>query len=322
LIAISAFETIAEDLAQVEQKMRQSMVTPNKALSDVLACLLSSGGKRLRPALALLASRLGQAETGKALSLAGAVELLHTATLVHDDLIDNSLLRRGRVTLNAQWSSGATVLAGDLIFAQSASMAAETQNVRVIAIFAQTLVTICQGELSQLFSVPWRQQTKEDYYRRIYAKTASLFAAATEMGGILAGLPEIQVQALREYGRTLGMAFQIIDDVLDFVGDEGKIGKPVGGDLRQGIVTLPAMIYLCQAPQDEGVVDVLDRRGNQDGALTELVARIVESGAIQASYAEAEEFVRQGKDALLSLPAHPARAAMLEMADYVTARRT
>ena len=322
MIAISVFETIAEDLTQVEQKMRQSMVTPNQALSDVLACLLSSGGKRLRPALALLASRLGQAETSKALSLAGAVELLHTATLVHDDLIDNSLLRRGRVTLNAQWSSGATVLAGDLIFAQSASMAAETQNVRVIAIFAQTLVTICQGELSQLFSVPWRQQTKEDYYRRIYAKTASLFAAATEMGGILAGLPEIQLQALREYGRTLGMAFQIIDDVLDFVGDEGTIGKPVGGDLRQGIVTLPTLIYLRQTPQDEGVVDVLDRRGSQDGAVTGLVARIVESGAIQASYAEAEEFVRQGKDALLSLPGHPARAAMLELADYVTVRRT
>lgn len=321
MVTIPAFSTISADLERVEQKMKRSLQTPNKYLTDVLLYILESGGKRIRPALALLATKFGQTESDRAISLAGAIELLHTATLVHDDLIDNSLLRRGKTTLNAQWSGGATVLAGDLIFAQSAALAAETENVRVISLFARTLGTICRGELTQLFARPWREQTREDYQDRIYSKTASLIATATEAGGILAGLPENQIEGLRAYGRNIGMAFQIIDDVLDFVGDERELGKPTGSDLRQGTVTLPTMYFVQNHPFDESVVRVLDRQETDEKVIAQVVARIAESDAISASLEEARQFVREGKDALRVLPDHPSREAMLALADYVIDRK-
>lgn len=319
--AIPAFDTISVDLQRVEDKMRRSLVTPNKALTDILLYVLDSGGKRLRPALALLAASFNGPVSEKAVSLAAAVELLHTATLVHDDLIDNSMMRRGQVTLNAKWSSGATVLTGDLIFAQSASLAAETANVHVISIFAETLVTICQGELRQLFGPRWWEQSKEDYYNRIYAKTASLFAAATEAGGVLCGLEERQIKGLREYGRALGMAFQIVDDVLDFIGDQSEIGKPVGSDLRQGIMTLPAMLYVERNGHDESLVHLLEGKERREHVIVEVVSRIAASDAIPSAFGEARDFVERGKGALAFLPDHPARSAMLDLADYVIERR-
>ena len=177
--------------------------------------------------------------------MAAAVETLHNATLVHDDLIDNALVRRGMTTLNAVWNKGATVLAGDYLFARAAGFAAETENVRVVQLFAETLRIICEGELRQLFSARQWRQAKEDYYPRIFAKTASLFASATRSGAILGGASPEQEQALYDYGHHLGMAFQIVDDILDYSGDEATLGKPVGGDLRQGIVTLPSSI-ICK----------------------------------------------------------------------------
>jgi geranylgeranyl pyrophosphate synthase len=321
LITISALDTLSEDLERVELKMRRSLETPDKCLSDVLAYILEGGGKRLRPALALLAAKFGQVDMEKATSLAGATELLHTATLVHDDLIDNSLLRRGQTTLNARWSGGATVLAGDLLFAQAAVLVAETDNVRIISKFAQTLGIICRGELSQLFAPSWREQTKEDYYDRIYSKTASLIAMAAESGGILAGLPEDQVKSLRRYGRDLGTAFQIVDDVLDFVGDEEQLGKPVGSDLRQGTITLPAMYFAWQNPDDQLLHRVLDHQEQNDEAIASVVSRIAQSDAIQTTLDEAQDFVCKGKEALKNLPDHPSKEAMLALANYVVERR-
>jgi len=321
LIAIPAFATVSEDLERVELKMREALSSNNEYLAQVLVYLLQSGGKRLRPALALLSARFRTAETTKAVALAAAVELLHTATLVHDDLIDNSLLRRGNVTLNARWNSGATVLAGDYMFAWAASLAAETENVRVISIFAQTLVTICRGELNQLFGPTWQDQTKDDYYARIYNKTASLFASATEAGAVLCGLPEPQVQSLRAYGKNLGMAFQIVDDLLDFVGDARELGKPVGSDLRQGIVTLPTMHYLRRYPDDTALARVLTRQETEEAAIVEVVSRIAGSDATSLAFEEARSLARDAKEALMVLPDHASRRAMLELADYVVERR-
>jgi geranylgeranyl pyrophosphate synthase len=183
------------------------------------------------------------------------------------------------------------------------------------------LGTICRGELSQLFAPSWREQTKEDYYDRIYSKTASLIAMATESGGILAELPEDQVQSLREYGRSLGTAFQIIDDVLDFVGDEGQLGKPVGSDLRQGTITLPAMYFAWQNPNDESLTRVLDRQEENDEAVTEVITRIAGSEATQTALSEAHDFVRKAREAMGNLPDHPSKEAMMAVADYVVERR-
>ncbi len=316
---ISILGLVHEELQRVEQKMREAGQVEYEPLAAVLDYLLKSGGKRLRPALALLSCKFHPADPEKTISLAASVEMLHTATLVHDDMIDNSLIRRGNPTLNATWNSGATVLAGDFLFAQAAGLAAETENVRVMSIFAQTLTTICSGELKQIFNGRGRLPTREEYYQRIYSKTASLFAASTEAGAVLSGAPEPEVQALREYGRTLGMAFQIVDDVLDFVGDERELGKPVGSDLRQGIVTLPALYFHEMHPADETLLKVLHDPGEE--AVRAVVAAIKESGAVEAALDEARTFAQRSRESLQILPHNEYRQAMLDLADYVVERR-
>jgi len=310
LNTIPLFEPLAAELERVERKMREPAHPEYPQLTAVLGTLLDSGGKRLRPALALLAGRFCPADLEKLLSLAASVEMLHTATLVHDDLIDGALLRRGRKTVNARWSSGATVLTGDYLFARAAAFAAETGNVRVMSIFANTLMTICSGELRQIFDrhqVPrleseqaWQEALKQ-YDLRIHAKTASLFAAATEAASVLGGAPESEQTALRTYGQLLGAGFQIMDDVLDFQGDQEVLGKPVAGDLREGIVTLPVLYYLREHPDDEGVASVV-RDGSDDQLVREVVAAIREAGAVEQSLERARRLIAQSQAALSILP--------------------
>ncbi len=325
---ISIFDLIREDLERVERKMRQVSHIEYEQLRAILDYILGSGGKRLRPALVLLSSKFYPADTEKVTSLAAAVETLHTATLVHDDLIDNAFLRRGNPTLNTLWNSAATVLTGDYLFARAAAFAAETESVRVVSIFAQTLMTICNGELNQIFDRKEEERAtagaaiaKEYYYRRIYSKTASLFAASTETGAILSGAPEPEVQTLRDYGYNLGMAFQIVDDVLDFAGNEGDLGKPIGSDLRQGVVTLPTICFLEAHPEDETASRVLSGRGKGDDEVRAAVEAIKESGAIESSTAEAKRFAARSREALSILPPNEYRQAMLDLADFVVERQ-
>ena len=258
---IPIFELIHEELERVEQKMREVSRIEYEQLRATLDYLLGGGGKRLRPALVLLSSKFYPADAEKVTSLAAAVETLHTATLIHDDLIDHAFLRRGNPTLNALWNSAATVLTGDYLFARAAAFAAETESVQVVSIFAQTLMTICSGELNQIFGGDRGQLTREYYYQRIYSKTASLFAASTEAGAVLGEAPPTEVQAIRDYGYNLGMAFQTVDDILDFAGNEGELGKPIGSDLRQGIVTLPTICFLEAHTEDKTVSTVLSEIG-------------------------------------------------------------
>ncbi len=292
-------------------------------LAEAFLALLGSGGKRLRPALALAAYGLyAEPASEKAVAVAAAVETLHNATLVHDDLIDNALVRRGMSTLNAVWNKGATVLAGDYLFARAAGFAAETENVRVVQLFADTLRIICEGELRQLFSARQWRQAKADYYPRIFAKTASLFASATRSGAILGGATPAQEQALYDYGHYLGMAFQIVDDILDYSGQEETLGKPVGGDLRQGIVTLPFFYYLQDHAHPEGVIARLQQAGNgRDDQVADVIAAVRTSGAIQQAFVEAQAFGEQAKAALEQLPDAPLRQALAELVDFTLQRR-
>ena len=318
---IPIFEIIREDLERVERKMREVSHIEYEQLRATLDYLLGSGGKRLRPALVVLSSKFYPTDAEKVTCLAAAVETLHTATLIHDDLIDNSFLRRGNPTLNTMWNRAATVLTGDYLFARAAAFAAETESVRVVSIFAQTLMTICNGELNQIFGSAEGQLTREYYYQRIYSKTASLFAASTEAGSLLSGAPETEAQALRDYGHNLGMAFQIVDDVLDFAGSEGDLGKPIGSDLRQGIITLPTIHFLEAHPGDEVVTRVLSSRAEGDDEVQAAVEVIKESGAIESSMTEAQRFVAKSRDALSALPHNEYRQAMLDLADFVVERR-
>jgi geranylgeranyl pyrophosphate synthase len=312
-------DSIREDLQRVEDMLRVLPMIDYPVVEEAIGHLLDSGGKRIRPTLALLTSRLYPADPDKVISLAAAVEMLHTATLVHDDVIDGSLLRRGSPTLNAMWTPGATILVGDYLFSRAADLASRTDNVRVMQIFSRTLMTIVTGELSQLFDAGSRV-TRERYERRIYAKTASMFELATEAAAVLIRAPEDQIGVLRDFGRDLGMAFQIVDDVLDFTGDAAEVGKPVGSDLRHGIVTLPVLHFLETHPEDDGVAALLGNGHRDEQAVRRIVDAIRRSNAIAASLDEAREHARRGQRALSYLPESSARQAMWDLAEYVLTR--
>lgn len=326
---VTLLDLVKRDLHRVEEKMRAIGAGAYAPLAEAFLQLLSSGGKRIRPALAIAAHRLfADQSSDKVIAMAAAVETLHNATLVHDDLIDNALIRRGNTTLNAVWNKGATVLAGDYLFARAAIFAAETENVPVVQLFSDTLRIIVEGELRQLFSSRQWDQPQDAYYPRIFAKTASLFAAATRSGAILGGAPPEQEQALYDYGKDLGMAFQIVDDLLDYAGDEATLGKPVGGDLRQGIVTLPFFYFLQASPHPEQIIAKLEQQVTRNGVnssgeqdpVSEIVAQVRASDAMRRASAEARDFTERAKAALTIFPDSAYRRALLELADFTVAR--
>jgi geranylgeranyl pyrophosphate synthase len=319
VIAVDFFEPVRAELRAVEAKLREVPPGQHEALTGATEHLLDSGGKRVRPGLALLVAQAFRANTQHAVALAAAVEMLHTATLVHDDLIDGSLLRRGIPTLNAQWTPAATVLTGDYLFARAASLAAATDNVRVMDVFAATLMTLVNGEINQLF-VSRGRASRDDYYKRIYAKTASMFALATEAGAILGSTSEATIMAMREYGKEVGMAFQIVDDILDYVGQEGHVGKPVGNDLRQGLITLPALYFLETHPEDPHMAAILNGQAGDPAQVAVVVDSIRISGAVDQALAEARRFVGRAQSALTALPAGRQREALAALADYVVRR--
>ena len=255
------FDLVRPQLLAVETRMRQTTQAHHPALESALEHLLASGGKRIRPTVVLLAGDLLNAPRDRIVTLAAAIEMLHTATLVHDDLIDGALLRRGTPTLNAQWTAGATVLTGDYVFARAAHLAAQTGSLDVMEAFARTLMTIVNGELSQLFRSEGAQ-TLDDYHERIYAKTASLFELAAHGAAMLASAPAAEAEAMRSFGYNVGLAFQVVDDILDFVGQSTEIGKPVGSDLRHGIITLP--VFLFQQLQLLGGGQEHERRSGEE----------------------------------------------------------
>ena len=288
-------------------------------LSAALDHLLSSGGKRVRPAVALLTGEMLKADRDKLISLAASIELLHTATLVHDDLIDGALLRRGIPTLNAEWTPGATVLTGDFIFACAAKLAAETDSVELMYQFAETLATIVNGEITQMFSRDFAYH-QDEYLDRIYAKTGSLFVLATTAPSILSPMRDSTYDIAREFGYGIGMAFQITDDILDFTGKQSSVGKPVANDLRQGLLTLPAIYYRELNPGDPRIRDIMDGKGLKEEDLNQLVSDIQESSAIERSVDQARIFINHALDALDSLPHSPEHEAHESLSMYVDDR--
>ncbi len=321
-------------LCQVEQRMKTVESSVFAPLADAFVELIGSGGKRLRPALALLTAQLEQpigdwSGQPELISLAAAVEMLHTATLVHDDVIDGALLRRGAPTLNASWSQGATVLAGDHMFARAAHFAAETGNSRVIRIFSDTLQIIVDGEMRQLFARNQYGQEWENYYQRIYAKTASLFSAASEAAAVLAGYPPPRVEQLKEFGYHFGMAFQIMDDILDFTGDDRTLGKPAGSDLRQGTLTLPFLHYLRQQSDPRALVERLTsaRQAAEEGqaeqlnrAVAEVVSSIRKSPAIDAARDEAVGFLHKAVANLSTFSDSRSKESLIGLCGFVVQR--
>ncbi len=313
---------VADDLLKVDETLRSVVSIEFPLLRTAVEAIVAAGGKRLRPAILLLSARFHNYDLDRLVPLGAAIELLHTASLVHDDTIDEALLRRGLPTLNSLIDAGTTVLVGDYLFARSAVLSTMGGVQRATRIFAESLVTICEGELEQHFSIHHLSNSLEQYYRRIYSKTGVLFAAAGEIGAVLSEAPESDIQRLRHYGRQLGMAFQVVDDILDMKSTSAQLGKPVGGDLRQGTVTLPTMIYLEDAP-DEGrevIRQVIENEDRSDEMIARAIGLIAESGSIQKAIDEARRFVDEAKAALSGLPDIPSRATLLEIADFVIER--
>src|SRR5258706_6934019 len=259
------FTPVQEGIQLVEERMRaQADIASHPDLGAALERLLGAGGKRVRPTVVLLVGNMLGADVDKLATLGAAVGMLHTATMVHDDLIDSALLRRGMPTLNSKWSPAATVLTGDFLFARAARLASDVQNIHLMQKFAETLAIIVNGELTQLFAAHG-VISRENYYARIYAKTASLFEMCGLAAAMLATGDEPVYNALKTYGYEAGMAFQMVDDVLDFSGEQEMVGKPLGSDLLQGLVTLPA-IYYAEAHPDDPDVELLAQGHWQDEA--------------------------------------------------------
>jgi len=317
---LSFANLVQNDLLEVENKLRTYVKADFPSLGSALDMIFSGGGKRIRPTMILLLGKMINAPKGKLLTLATAIEMLHTATLVHDDLIDNAVLRRGNPTLNTHWSSSATVLTGDLLFASSARLAADMENIEAMKLFSQTLIEIVNGELNQMFTSRC-QVNRDEYYSRIYAKTASMFQAGAKSTGLIASQEAVVVDSLAKFGYEIGIAFQIIDDILDFTGEQETVGKPVGSDLRQGLITLPAIIFIEEHPNHPDIANLNEGKCLEDeDGINRLVADIRNSDAIKRAHQQAREFITSGISALERFPVSPERLALEEMACFIVNR--
>ena len=305
----------------MEQRIReQAGQEQHPDLRSALEHLLAAGGKRIRPTLGLLVGNMLGAPEEKLITLGASVELLHTATLVHDDLIDGALLRRGMPTLNARWSPAATVLTGDFLFARAAKLAAETDHLPLMKLFADTLATIVNGELTQMFSARGVIE-RDNYYQRIYAKTASLFEMSSLAACMVATEEEEMRASMKVFGYEVGMAFQIVDDILDFTGEQSTVGKPIGSDLLNGLVTLPAIYYAEAHPRDEDVVSLPEGGWKDTDRVQRLVDGIRQSEAIQQAMDEARSAVHRALSALEEAPETPEKEALDNLARFIVDRK-
>ncbi len=316
------YEPIQEDLLEVERRLRSLSSVGTSYLPALLDYVLHTGGKRVRPAITSLSAKFHPGDPELPIVMAMAVELLHIATLIHDDTVDKAALRRGKATVSDVWGRDVAVLLGDYVFATSATFVCDTGNVRVIRRFSETIMELSSGELHECFNTNNWRQSREDYNERIFLKTASLFQTSAETGAILSGASEETVQASRLYGYNIGMAFQIVDDILDVEGDPNEVGKPVGQDLLQGILTLPAIILMERCP-GENPIEKLFLQDDQEraGGLERVLEMVHNSKVIEDCYQVVQEYCLKATNAISSLPDNPARRSLLDLARYVMERR-
>ncbi len=300
--------------------MRAQADESHPDLRAALEHLLAAGGKRIRPTLGLLVGNMLGAPLEKLVTLGAAVELLHTATLVHDDLIDGALLRRGMATLNARWSPPATVLTGDYLFARAAKLAAETDHLPLMKLFSETLAIIVNGELTQMFTSRGLI-SRDNYYKRIYAKTASLFEMTSRAAAMVSPASEETIESMRDFGYQIGVAFQIVDDILDFTGDQNAVGKPLGSDLLNGLVTLPAIYYAEANPNDTDILSLPNGGWTNNDNMTRLVDNIRASNAAQQAMLEAEQNVDRALSRLDAMEPCAEREALENLAKYIVDRK-
>ncbi|WP_092858802.1 polyprenyl synthetase family protein [Albimonas pacifica] len=315
---------VSEDLEAVNRLIAERMASEHAPrIPEVTRHLVEAGGKRLRPILTLASARMAGYDGHDHVKLAATVEFIHTATLLHDDVVDESEKRRGRPTANLLWDNKSSVLVGDYLFARSFQLMIEAGSLRVLDILANASAVIAEGEVLQLATANDLGTGEAAYLQMIHGKTAALFAAATEVGGVIAGAPEAQVQALKTYGTALGMAFQIVDDVLDYGGASANLGKNTGDDFREGKVTLPVLLAVEAAPDEAARAfwkRVIEKRDQRDGDLAQALALMAQADALTGAETRARAYAAEAREALAAFPASPLRGALEGVVEFVVAR--
>lgn len=314
---------LADDLAAVNRLIRERMASEHAPrIPEVTAHLVEAGGKRLRPMLTLAAARMLGYQGEDHVKLAATVEFIHTATLLHDDVVDESKLRRGRKTANLLWDNKSSILVGDYLFSRSFQLMVETGSLRVLDILANASATIAEGEVLQLTAAQDLRTDESIYLKVVRGKTAALFSAATEVGGVIADAPENQIKALRDYGDALGIAFQIVDDVLDYGGSSAVIGKNTGDDFRERKLTLPVIHAVARASGEERAfwVRVIEKGDQRDGDLAQAMSLLTTRGSIAYARESALDWAKRAKQALYILPASELHETLLQLADFVVER--
>jgi geranylgeranyl pyrophosphate synthase len=307
---------LLDDLKHVDRVIRERISSRSIVVNIAGQYLLESGGKRLRAALALLAARLGSYHLDDVLHAATTVELIHAASLVHDDLVDEAERRRGLVTVHTRWDHGVALMVGDYFFALAAGEMALSPDSRVITYFSQSVMTICEGELSPVMAAEPQEQALEQYYYKIGCKTAALFEAACRSGMASGKGTDEQIEHLGRFGYDLGLAFQVVDDILDFTGSEELLGKPIGGDLRKGVITLP-LIYAVAAGGGERLAAAVD---SQDEAEVAWAIGEVQRLGIEPARAEAQGLVQRALGHLSIFPDSPTMKVLRDICDFVLSR--
>lgn len=316
------FEPIREDLDAVEQEFVRHIQSRVALIPEMGRYIQKSGGKRVRPAVLLMASRLSGYQGDRAVLYASVVEFIHTATLVHDDIIDGADLRRGRAAVHSRWGNDITVLLGDYLYIKSMAMALTQDSLEIIRLLCDVTLRMIEGELYQLTKTGVVDIAEEEHFEIIRRKTAFLFGGCAQIGGMLGGVTPERETALREYGFNLGVAFQLVDDLLDYTADQEALGKPIGGDLREGKVTLPIIILLQRGGTE---ADRLIRGVVQDRAVSpeqwrEILALLREHRATELAYERAVEYANRAKACLAAFPPSRERDALTALPDYVLQR--
>jgi len=315
------FGIVQEDIKAVEKELYSIIQSPVDLVNDISVHLVQAGGKRLRPALFLLCARGGNPNQSELLPMAVALELIHMATLVHDDVIDNAATRRGRPTANARWGNHSSVLTGDYLWAKAFSAIAVGTKQNMLKILTDVISNMCEGEIVQLREAFNADQDEADYRLRVAQKTADFIAASCEIGALYGGLDERDVVQVREYGYAIGMAFQITDDILDITASAEQLGKPVGNDLRQGIVTLPAIYALKTSPCRDELRNIVVNQNMSDEEVSRGLEILHETGAVEYSYAQVNNYLQHARNSLPKTLNGPVRQALIAVTDFVGLRK-
>jgi octaprenyl-diphosphate synthase len=318
-----AIKMIEEELKAVEAEMAKNFFSEIVMIPTVSRYLISSGGKRFRPLLLLLSSRLCGYRGPRAVPLASSVEFIHTATLLHDDVVDRAFLRRGMASANSVWGDGASVLVGDFLFTKAFSMIVQDGNLRILGVISKGTTRMAEGEVMQLVKTGSPETTEEEYTFVVINKTAVLISAACQIGGILGDVSPEKEKALDDFGLYLGIGFQLMDDILDYTSEAQTLGKAIGKDLREGKVTLPLIHTLraCPAADREKIIGIIKDQNRREDDLRYVMTAVQNCLGIDYTVQRAETYIEQAKNCLSLFPPTEEKEALLAIADYTLQRK-